>query len=226
MINLQSLAQDQIPVITGKVDISIKEGTIDCDLNLKNIPRIQDYVIRINSGMNIYFFKNQKQNRILKYRKSKDQDSWESTAYYFPDNTGKGKYLPEDIKFRYMGKYPVLDSLYGWGSDDWKGNIAFNGYSLRMDGLQTNWYPVLYDVENDVKYEKVKYDIEINCTDCNALYINGNPPIQEKSARFKNDKPYELAVYVGNYTFENIEGTYFLSRHKFDSNEGVWRDDK
>lgn len=46
-------AQDSIPLLTGTVNISIKEGTFDCDLTLSNIPRIQDYFIRINSGMNI-----------------------------------------------------------------------------------------------------------------------------------------------------------------------------
>lgn len=31
----------------------------------------------------------------------------ESIAYYFSDNTGKGKFLPKELQFRYVGKFPV-----------------------------------------------------------------------------------------------------------------------
>ena len=39
-------AQDDIPTLSGKVTISIKEGTFDCDVTLSNIPPLKDYFLR------------------------------------------------------------------------------------------------------------------------------------------------------------------------------------
>jgi hypothetical protein len=53
-------AQDSTPRITGNVTISIKKGTIAGDLTLTNLPQIRNYVIRLNSGLNIHYFKDLK----------------------------------------------------------------------------------------------------------------------------------------------------------------------
>jgi hypothetical protein len=154
-----SFAQENTPTLKGKVKISILEGTFECDLTIANIPKIQDYVIRLNSGMNLLHIKSKKPNEfVLGYRKS-DKDSTstgESSAYYFADNTGKGKFLPQELQFRYVGKFPVAnDTIQNYTRQDWKGNIAFNGLSVRTDGRQSAWYPYLYDAKKDVSYEEM-----------------------------------------------------------------------
>ena len=45
------LAQDTIPHVQGKVNISVQKGTIECDLTLSNMPRLGDYYLRLNAGM-------------------------------------------------------------------------------------------------------------------------------------------------------------------------------
>jgi len=207
-------AQDSIPLLKGKVTISITKGTIDCDFTLSSMPRIEDYVIRINSGMNILYFKNLDANNLIYFDKSFSDtlSSGESNAYYFGNNKGNGKFLPHAIQFRYMGMYPVVkDTLKEYSVEDWKGNIAFNGYSVRTDGRQSAWYPVLYDIKRDLVYEKVKCDIEVNCADCNTIYISGNPPVKSSTAHFKNDVPTQLTMYSGKYKVANVAGTYFLN---------------
>ena len=62
-----SIAQENTPFLKGKVEISIKEGTFDCDLTLSNIPKIKDYFIRLNSGMNILHMRSKKPNDFLIY---------------------------------------------------------------------------------------------------------------------------------------------------------------
>ncbi len=105
-------AQENAPFLTGKIQISIKEGTFDCDLTLSNIPKIKDYVIRLNSGMNILHMRSKKPNDFLIYFSKSVADTTstgESTAYYFEDNKEKGKFLPESIQFKYVGKFPVVN---------------------------------------------------------------------------------------------------------------------
>lgn len=52
-----TFAQENAPKIKGKVKISIIEGTFDCDLTISNIPTLEDYLIRLNSGMNLLHIK-------------------------------------------------------------------------------------------------------------------------------------------------------------------------
>jgi len=203
--------QDSVPFIKGNVNISITKGTIDCDFIMKSMPRIQDYVIRINSGMNIHNFKNLKAGNLLYFERDKNDttSSGETLAYYFPGNKGKGKFLPQELQLKYVGMYPVITDTTS--VEDWRGNIAFNGYSLRAEGLQSAWYPVLYDLKKQVRYEKVKYDLNINCADCSTIYLNGNPPVKGTHAEFKSDIPTQLVLFCGNYDFVGLSGAWLLN---------------
>jgi len=206
-------AQEISPLISGTVRISITEGTFECDLTMSDIPRIKDYLIRINSGMNILHFRSLEPNNFVVHAsKNHKQNTYEAISYYFPDNTGKGKFLPQKLGFRYGGKYPVAtDTIANYSSTDWKGNIAFNGYSVRTDGFQTAWYPVLYDVELDKMYSDVRYDVEIICEDAEVIYLNGSLPYQGTRKRFTSETPQQMSLFIGNYNVKNIDGTYFLN---------------
>ena len=202
-LSTKMFSQDNAPHLKGKVNISIKEGTFECDLTLSNIPRIKDYLIRLNSGMNLLHIRSKKPNNfVLGYDKS-DKDSTstgESSAYYFPGNAKNTKFLPEELQFRYVGKFPVAnDTIDNFSKQDWKGNIAFNGMSVRSDGSQSAWYPIIYDAKKDIAYDRVVYDIEINCADCSTIYVNGNKPVSSNSAHLLSNEPQEMALYCGNY---------------------------
>ncbi|MDR2236355.1 MAG: hypothetical protein LBE92_09535 [Chryseobacterium sp.] len=214
LFSLKITAQEKSPLLTGKVNISIKEGTFDCDLTLSDIPQIKDYVIRLNSGMNILHFRSRKPNDfVLAYEKSTSDSTstGESLAYYFPKNK-KEKFLPQSVQLKYTGKFPIArDTIENYTKDDWRGNIAFNYNSLRAEGTQAAWYPVLFDMAKDKKYDEVRYDIEFTCNDCSTLYVNGNPPVKARNNRFKSDVPYELAIFLGDYNYSNISNTYILN---------------
>ncbi len=215
LICIKLSAQETTPKLTGKVEISIEEGTIEADLTLSDIPQIKDYLIRINSGLNILHFRSLKPNDFLLGYSVAHNDTMsygESKAYYFPDDTRKGKFLPNSIQFKYVGKYPVVkDTLDNYARYDWKGNIAFNHNSIRADGVQSAWYPILYDITNDKTYENVKYDIEVACKDCSTLYINGNKPVKTQKHTFKSEIARELTMFCGNFDFSNVGNTYILN---------------
>lgn len=209
-------AQDSIPYITGTVHLSVAQGTIECDLTMQRHPFIEDYLIRINSGMNIRYFKSLDGGNKIYYDRSVADSTGtdESNDYSFPaDPKVGGKFLPKAIRFRYTGKYPIVRDTTMAGEVsviDWRGNIACNGYSIRADGLQSCWYPVLYDIKTKKRYERVKFDLDIDCPDCQVIYINGMAPVTGTHAHFHSDVPRELFLFAGNFPVVNSQGTYFL----------------
>lgn len=218
MLTVQ-LALGQDPTIKGKVNISIKKGTIECDLTVTDYPLIKDYLIILNKGLNIRYFRNIEDNYSYGYDYNFYENvSGEGMGYFFPNRKEKSKFLPKNgFQISYVGAFPVIaDTLKSGNSGDWKGNIAFNGKSIRISE-QSVWYPVLYDIEKDIKYANVKYDINLACEDCEALYINGSLPIQGKSSSFTSNKPVELFLFAGDYKITNVDGTYFLNPDASDS---------
>lgn len=108
--------------------------------------------------------------------------------------------------------FPIAtDTLTSYRTEDWKGNIAFNGYSLRTDGSQSCWYPVLHNSTKDVAASKVRYDLHLTCSDCQQLYVNGNAPVKGPSAQLKSAVPVQLSMYLGNYQAVKQDSTYFLN---------------
>jgi len=211
ILMLRSKAQDTIPFLKGRVDISITRGTIECDFTLSNLPKISDYYIRLNSGMNIRYIKSLNGTGPLRYSRSTDDtlSTGEAGAYFLKAYNEVGKFLPRAIQLKYVGMFPVIADTSS--VVDWKGNIAFNGKTIRTDGSQTAWYPVLYDIKKDLRYDKVTYDIEVNCPDCKTLYINGSEPVEGTHAQFKSDRAQELTMFSGNYRMVAINGSYFLN---------------
>lgn len=201
------------PKLSGTLTLSIKSGTIDADFKLSNIPKIKNYYIFINSGLNIQSLRDQSDSFNYAYQKEyNDEYSYESFGYFLPDNTGKAKFLPPSINFKYTGKFPVISDLnkaseYG----DWKGNIAFNGKTIRADGMQAAWYPVLYDIDKDLRYDSLIYDIEVKCADCKSIYVNGSSPITGTSGAFSSQKPVQLMLFAGDFEVSMSNGSYFLN---------------
>lgn len=208
VVNHVLLAQS--PHLQGKVKISILNGTIDGNIEVSNVPNLEDYSIRLNSGLNIKYFRDSTDAFNFKNAKFYDDEkSSETFQYVLGNNTGK--ILPQKFTVNYSGKFPVVsDTLRASNGGDFKGNLAFNGMSLRASE-QTAWYPILYDVKNDVILDKVTYDLQVTCEDCKSLYLNGSRPQKATSARFKSDKSVQLMLFVGNFDFENNNKLSFIN---------------
>ncbi len=194
--------------VTGTLKISVENGTLEGDFTITELPIVENYKILINSGLNIQYFKDQDNKNIKLNRQYDPKISYESFLYTFPNRKDR----PKSFSVKYAGKFPVhKDTTEMNSSSDWKGNIAFSENTLRMDGNQTSWYPVLYDVDNDKRYSSVKYSIEIICNDCSALYLNGNEPIYSSRHTFKSENPIDISLFVGKYNFYKIDNNWFLN---------------
>jgi hypothetical protein len=214
--NLSLKAQEKVPLIKGTVDISVTKGTLACDMVLTDLPQVRNYVIRLNSGLNIHYFKDLKRSNVPLYYDMDTKDSVssdETKAYYLHENRGNpARYIPEELEVKYLGQYPVVkDSAGGYMGQDWRGNIAFNGYSVRAEGLQGAWYPEIYDKTTRKLYGEVRYDIKITCSDCNVLFVNGSTPAKSSQASFTSDVPHEMSMYCGKIETAEQNGVWLLN---------------
>ena len=213
LFTFPTLASELSLELTGTINISVTNGTIDADFQLKNIPTLSDYLIHLNSGFNVQYFRNEKDGFNYTYEKTYDaQYSEESFGYFFRDKKTKNKFIPDTLQFKYTGKFPVISDM-SKASDrgDWKGNIAFNGKNIRTDGFQTAWYPILYDIEHDKRYDEVSYDIEVICLDCKSIYVNGSKPISSTLGKFKREKPTSITLFAGDYDIAEYNHNYYLN---------------
>lgn len=199
--------------LTGKITISVKNGTFDGDVQLKNIPKLDDYLIHLNSGLNIQYIRNEQADQNYSFRKTFNADySEESFGYILSNDKISNQFTPDTLQFKYTGKFPVVSDLSKASDNgDWKGNIAFNGKHIRTDGFQAAWYPIVYEIHSGKRYDEVRYDIEVVCADCQSIYVNGSEPISSTSGTFKSDTPRSVMLFAGSYDFTQYKNNYHLN---------------
>lgn len=208
--------QNQVPLISGKARFSVEKGTVDCDIILSEYAHIEDYVIRLNSGLNILNIQSlEPKDFIIAYDRSMAEavQTNETNSYCFTANDRVSKFLPSKLRFRYGGKYPVVNDTTGneYTYGDWRGNMAFNNHIFRADGLQAAWFPVLYDIKKEFAYTEVRYDLEIECDDCEWIYLNGSAIQKGTKAHFRSDIPREPFLFAGTYNIQETASMQLLN---------------
>lgn len=205
-------AQSQNPHLAGEIRISIQSGIIEADLLLSNLPNSDNYSILLNRGLNVQYFRDIADSANYSFRFDYDRDVYyEGFQYQFPVSGNERFPLPEAFMIRYAGKFPVFgDTLraYEWG--DWKGNIAFNGQSLRA-AEQSGWYPILFDQNTATRQHDYTYDVTISCTDCSAIYFNGSEPVKGQQANFRSETPVPLMLFAGSFDFSVNDHVLFVN---------------
>ncbi|CCH01849.1 hypothetical protein FAES_3842 [Fibrella aestuarina BUZ 2] len=206
------LAYAQTPHLTGDVYISLKDGLIRADVMVSRLPATTHYTLRLNSGFNVQAFRDSADVTAYTAEKTYDGDNaYESFQYWFPSQDRKSRFLPRQLRVRYVGAFPVhRDSLKRNLRGDWKGNIAFNGKTVRA-AEQATWYPVLYDTLQDRLYQNVTFDLTIHCPEAKAIYVNGCPPQYGQTARFRSDIPLPLLLFAGDFDFKKEQSTYLVN---------------
>jgi hypothetical protein len=76
------------------------------------------------------------------------------------------------IALTFVGAFPTYKANETVKNGDGMSLIAIKDDILRASH-QTLWYPVLIDRTTNTIYTKVTYDIEIECIDCNSIYLGG-----------------------------------------------------
>jgi hypothetical protein len=196
------------PHLSGKVKLDRIGGHFECDFVLSNIPELAAYRILLNHGMNIKYFKNEKDS-LLQYHGYYDGEmKGEALAYVFKDTENDTIPLPREFKVSYSGGFPVYRGEYN--AFDYKGYIAFNEKTVRATE-QSKWYPVLYDVENDRLIDSYTYEIEIEHSDSRSVFLNRSAPTHENPALLQSKKSAPLFLFAGEYDYMEIDGNYFIN---------------
>lgn len=198
--------------LSGTVNVSVEEGTIEADMLLSNLPATSDYSILLNTGMNIRHFRDSASTFFYGTRRYYDEEeSVEGFQYYLPSNDNQSRYLPSALRIAYTGAFPVkADTANMSDGGDWKGNIALNGKTIRASE-QTLWYPVLFDRSSHTQHTAVTYNLTINCADCEDIYVNGSPPQSASQATFKSDQPYAPLMFAGDFDTQQVGKSYFIN---------------
>jgi hypothetical protein len=93
---------------------------------------------------------------------------------------------------------------------DNKGNIAFNGLTAMMTE-QSAWYPILYDVKNDIILNRYTYDLQVINEEGKAIYLNGDKPKAGIQNTFASASPVPMLLFAGNLTFQKLHGTCYIN---------------
>ncbi len=217
----------QNPHLNGTVSFSIKNGTINGDMILSYIPDVKNYTVWLNAGFNIESVSDSSGRIKYNYKRIYNNNSEEAFQYEIINKNGNEIHLPSQLRIRYTGAFPVMnDTAFMSDYGDWKGNIAFNGVSLRMSE-QSVWYPVVYDSQKDILYNKYTYSIKLKSNDAGTEYLNGDLPRTGGENIFSSSTAVPLLLFAGSFNFYQRNGNYFintgLTQHEMDI-LGNWTD--
>jgi len=183
----------QAPHLTGTIDISIKNRTLTCNLTYDNIP--EGYEILLNQAFKNPSFSTD--NKKIKTKKKSNSAHYvDAIQYELPQG------IYGNVQFSYEYDESDLKSNKGIASD-WKGNLAFNHQALRASE-QTAWYPIWYSDTEEKQITDVSYDLEITCSDCRSIYLNGSLPKGGQYGRLVSRKPVPLLLFAGLFDFNVI----------------------
>lgn len=202
------------PHLSGTITLSVRQGTIAADLQLSHLPPLTDVRVWLHTGLNVEAFRDSTGHHFLDYRRfyapDTTRDAWQ---YQLLDDDGHRLPLPRALRVRYTGAYPVQpDSSSNPFIGDYKGRLAFNGQTVRGTE-QTAWYPVLYDRTHDQPLTAYTYDVQVQCSDCQTLYLNGSSPLSGPQQRLVSTKPVPLVLFAGNYSTQRLGTDWLLNSH-------------
>lgn len=194
-----------VPRITGWIETDPRTGHLAGDICIAAPPSALGGKILLHRGLNIRGVRNAVTGEALSF-----------DGYYDAHNIGDATpyevsagAADQGICVNYVGAFPVVRVDAGERStDDWKGNIAFDGKTVRA-AEQTRFYPTLRDAAG-VEHQQVAYDVEVRCRGCKTIFWNGSAPVAGDHARFTSDRPRLLMLYAGDLPFSTIDGVHFV----------------
>lgn len=194
--------------INGIVTLDIEKGYIHCEFTLTNLPKLKNYQILLNHGMNIKYFKDAEGKHITYDGYSNGKTNGEGLEYYFVNDKDEKIDLKNSFKIEYSGAFPVYDDSFN--DFDFKGYIAINDKTLRATE-QTKWYPILYDEENDKLLDNYTYEITVITTKSESVFINGAVPKKGIKTILSSTNSVPLFLFAGDYDFINVDGNYLIN---------------
>jgi len=198
----------QKPHLSGKVEVVMATGQINCDFVLSNIPDLgKNYLILLNKGFNIKAIKDSS-NKTISYEGFYNGKMRGEGLTYIPQKGNDVFANPKQLHITYTGAFPIYTDTLNF--IDFKGLIAFNGKTVRATD-QSKWYPIIYDVQNDRQIEQMTFDIRVTSKDSKTIFVNGDLPKPGPVAAFKSDIAIAPMLFAGDYDVQKTSGALFLN---------------
>lgn len=181
-------AQDATPLTTGSVRLDIASGRVEGDVCVSNLPNASKGSFVLNAGLNV--------------ARVTDGDGRPAgfDGWYDPGVDGEARIytLAEPAAMlcvQYVGAFPLYPKHDA--PTDFKGLMAFNGDSARFTE-QSAWLPQAFDPKARVRSSESRYDLQVDCSGCRFLYLNGSPAIEGAQGRFRSDNARPILLFGGS----------------------------
>lgn len=203
LISLASFGQT--PHLQGTMNLDIPKGLITCEFEFTNTSKKGSYTILLNSGFNLKYFK--QGDKLLDNTTKDNSGKKEYELYSSAEDTVALKSV-EGVRIFYTGAFPTYttDSITG---DD-MGVIAIKNNILRAT-VQSVFIPELVDRITKKHITSYTYDIKVNCSRTETVYLNGSSPQTGKSLRFLSKSPLDFLIYAGKYKVQHQNNLYLLN---------------
>ncbi|WP_017257506.1 hypothetical protein [Pedobacter arcticus] len=163
------------------------------------------YTVLLNSGFNLKYFK--KDDTVLSTI-TKDNSGLKEYDLYLREGDSVALKSIEGVSIFYTGAFPTYttDSVT---SDD-MGVIAIKNNILRAT-VQSVFIPELVDRITKKHITSYTYDIVVNCSRKETVYLNGSAPQTGKVLHLVNTSPLDFLIYAGNYNIQHHDNLYLLN---------------
>jgi hypothetical protein len=194
------------PQLDGHLEVDPTTGFLRGDICLSKLPRPQTESFLLNRGLNIREVRDAVSGKPLSYTGFYDAVGvGDATRYRIDGGAGASGFCVS-----YVGAYPVYRVDAGERSGpDWKGQIAFDGRTVRA-AEQTRFYPVALDSVTGAALDSASYRLEVVCSGCSAIYLNGSAPAAGPQATFSSVTPRQLMLYAGAFSYASVGGVHFV----------------
>ena len=191
--------------LQGTINLDIPKGLISCELKFSNTTLNGSYTVLLNSGFNLKYFK--KGNSLLDNTTKDNSGKKEYELYFSAEDTVALKSV-EGVSIYYTGAFPTYteDSVT---SDD-MGVIAIKNNILRAT-VQSVFIPELVDRITKKHITSYTYDLVVNCSRAETVYLNGSIPQTGKVLHFKNNTALDFLIYAGKYNVQHQNNLYLLN---------------
>ena len=195
----------QTPHLQGTMNLDIPKGLITCQFTFSNTSSKSSYTILLNSGFNLKYFK--QGDKLLDNTTKDNSGKKEYELYSSAEDTVALKSV-EGVTIFYTGAFPTYttDSITG---DD-MGVIAIKNNILRAT-VQSVFIPELVDRITKKHLTSYTYDITVNCSRTETVYLNGSAPQTGKTLHFVNNSPLDFLIYAGKYKVQHQNNLYLLN---------------
>lgn len=181
-------ASPTAPLTTGRVRLDVPGGRVEGDVCMSQRPARGSGAFVLNAGLNIA--------RVT----DGDGEPVEFEGWYARDADGEASIYtvpkpPATLCVQYVGAFPVYarhDAFI-----DFKGLLAFNGDSARFTE-QSAWLPQPFDPNTQVRSSESRYDLQVECSGCRFLYVNGSAAIEGTRGHFRSDTPRPILLFGGS----------------------------